>query len=128
MTESRSLALDAVAAALDKKAFEPVLLDVRKLASYTDHIVIVSARSDRQVHAVAQHVEETLRQGGRRLLGSEGGGTGHWVLLDYGDLVVHVFYHPLREFYDLEGLWIDAPRVALEVPPELRAAIAWYYG
>jgi ribosome-associated protein len=110
----------ATRAALDKKALEPVLLDVSGATSYTDFILVVSGRSDRQVQAIADAVVERMGADRVKALGVEGTREGHWVLLDFGDVVVHVFYHPLREFYDLEGLWIDAPRVMLEVPPESR--------
>jgi ribosome-associated protein len=108
----------AIDAALDKKALAPVLLDVSGRATYTDFIAVVSGRSDRQVDAIAEHVREVMGQHGWRLLGREGMGNGRWTLLDFGDVVLHVFYHPVREVYDIEGLWIDAPRVTLEVPPE----------
>jgi ribosome-associated protein len=108
----------AIEAALDKKALLPVLLDVSSRASYTDFIGIVSGRSDRQVDAIAEHVIRALGALGWRLLGREGNGNGRWTLLDFGDIVLHVFFHPVREFYDIESLWIDAPRVKLVVPPE----------
>ena len=108
----------AIDAALDKKALLPVLIDVSSLASYTDFIGIVSGRSDRHVDAIAEGVLAAMKARGRSLLGQEGTGSGRWTLLDFGDVVIHVFYHPVREFYDLESLWIEAPRVKLEVPPE----------
>jgi ribosome-associated protein len=108
----------AIAAALDKKALLPVLLDVSGRATYTDFIGIVSGRSDRQVDAIAQNVVHAMAERGWQLLGREGNGNGRWTLLDFGDVVLHVFYHPVREFYDIESLWIDAPRVSLKVPPE----------
>ena len=117
---SRAAALKAVAAALEKKALEPVLLDVRDLASYTDYILLVSGRSDRQIQAITEGVVEAARADGRRPIGSEGAKNGHWTLVDFGDLIVHVFYHPVREYYDLESLWIDAPRVPLDIPAEAR--------
>jgi ribosome-associated protein len=120
---SKATALAAVAAALDKKCLEPVLLDVRALASYTDYILVVSGRSDRQVGAIADGVIDALSAVGRRPMGSEGLRDGQWSLVDFGDLIVHVFYHPVREFYDLEGLWSDAPRVPIDVPPEARAQL-----
>ncbi|MCG8417333.1 MAG: ribosome silencing factor [Proteobacteria bacterium] len=113
-------ARDALGAALDKKALEPVLLDVRGLCSYTNYILTVSGRSDRQVDAIADGVLNSLRKRGIRPLGIEGKGSGQWVLLDFGDAVIHVFHHPVREHYDLEGLWIDASRVAIDVPAEAR--------
>lgn len=113
--------MEAMQAALEKKGLEPVLLDVRGLSSYTDYILLLSGRSDRHVQAVADAVAETLKkQLGLQPLGIEGKRDGHWTLLDFGDVVVHVFYHPVREFYDLEGLWIDAPRVPIDVPPDSR--------
>jgi ribosome-associated protein len=116
--QQAQLALDA---ALEKKALEPVLLDLREQASYTDYILLLSGRSDRHVQAVTDAVVEALAHRQRRPLGVEGQQQGQWTLIDFGDLVVHVFYHPMREFYDLEGLWCDAPRVTIEVPPESRA-------
>jgi ribosome-associated protein len=118
LQESRVVAEAAIEAALDKKALLPVLLDVSERATYTDFIGIVSGRSDRQVEAIAEHVAATLKARGWQLLSREGNGSGRWTLLDFGDIVVHVFYHPVREFYDIESLWIDAPRVKLKVPPE----------
>ena len=117
-TDARERALTATRGALDKKALEPALLDVRNATSYTDYILLLSGRSDRQVQAVADGVVAAMQEEGWRPIGIEGDSQGHWVLLDFGDVVVHVFYHPLREFYDLEGLWLDAPRVHLEVPPD----------
>ena len=124
---SRAIAMDAVDAALEKKGLEPVLLDVGALASYTDHILIVSGRSDRQVMAIADGIQEALAGRGVKPIGKEGGKGGQWTLLDFGDLIVHVFYHPLREFYDLESFWVDAPRVKLEVPPEARIGVEESY-
>jgi ribosome-associated protein len=116
--EARAAAEGAIDAALDKKALLPVLIDVSARATYTDFIGIVSGRSDRQVDAIAENVIRTLKTRGWHLLGREGNGNGRWTLLDFGDIVLHVFYHPVREFYDIESLWIDAPRVKLQVPPE----------
>jgi ribosome-associated protein len=118
LDEARDLALAAIEAALDKKALMPVLIDVSAMASYTDFIGIVSGRSDRQVEAIADGVSQFMKSRGRHVLGQEGSGNGRWTLLDFGEIVLHVFYHPVREFYDLESLWIDAPRVKMEIPPE----------
>jgi ribosome-associated protein len=121
--------MEAMEAALEKKALEPVLLDVTAESTYTDYILLVSGRSDRHVQAVSDAVQEQLKKRlGKRPIGVEGQRDGQWSLLDFGDLVVHVFYHPVREFYDLEGLWIDAPRVPIDVPPESRLQIADAYG
>lgn len=124
--DSREIALAALSAALEKKAFEPVLIDVRDLASYTDYILVLSGRSDRQVTAISDGIIEALLQENHRPLGIEGK-EGQWTLVDFGDLVVHVFYHPTREFYDLEGLWSDAPRVPIEVPGEARLQVDEMY-
>lgn len=118
--ESLANAKAAIAAALDKKAVEPVLIDVCGRASYADFIAVVSGRSDRQVDAIAEGVCEAMAALGRRPLGREGARNGRWVLIDFGDVVMHVFYHPLREVFDIESLWIDAPRVKLQIPAEAK--------
>jgi ribosome-associated protein len=120
----------AMEAALDKKALEPVLLDVSEQSTYTDYILVLSGRSDRHVQAVADAVSDAMKKGrGVMPIGVEGNrGDGNWALLDFGDVVVHVFYHPIREHYDLEGLWIDAPRVKFDVPPDSRIAVDEMYG
>ena len=120
LEEIRALAIAAIDAALDKKALAPVLIDVSAMASYTDFIGIVSGRSDRQVDAIAENVRQAMKARGRLALGQEGTGSGRWTLLDFGSVVIHVFYHPVREFYDLESLWIEAPRVPLDVPADAR--------
>jgi ribosome-associated protein len=112
----------AVAAAIDNKAVEPVLLDVRGLCSYASYIVIVSGRSDRHVESMREGISKAMREQGHLPLGTEGVKSGQWALLDYGDCVVHVFYHATREHYDLEGLWIDAQRVPIDVPAESRTS------
>jgi len=118
LAETRALAIAAMEAALDKRALYPVLIDVSAMGSYTDFIGVVSGRSDRQVDAIAEAIGLSMKARGVYPLGREGSGTGRWTLLDFGAFVVHVFYHPVREFYDLESLWIEAPRVKLDVPPE----------
>jgi ribosome-associated protein len=116
----REIADLALAAALDKKALEPVLLDVAELCSYADYILIVSARSDRQVGAITDSIQSTLKKNGHRPLGQEGQSSGQWALIDFGEVIVHVFHHPIREHYDLESLWVDAKRVDIDVPDEAR--------
>jgi ribosome-associated protein len=119
----------AMEAALEKKALEPVLLDVKGQSSYTDYILVLSGRSDRHVQAVSDAVVELVKQlRGMSPMGIEGKRDGHWTLIDFGDVVVHVFYHPVREFYDLEGLWVDAPRVPIDVPPDARLQVGEAYG
>jgi ribosome-associated protein len=121
-TEGLDGALRALGLALEKKALEPVLLDVRQLCSFCNYQLVVSGRSDRQVEAIADAIELGLKAEGLRPFGAEGARTGQWALLDYGDFVVHVFLHGAREHYDLEGLWSDAPRVPIDIPPDARVA------
>jgi ribosome-associated protein len=109
----RLAALLAVEAGLEKKSERPMLLDVRGISSYADYVVVMSADNKRQIDAVAQEIEQRLRKAGVRLLGSEGNGDTGWLLLDFADVVVHVFTPEARGFYDIEGLWADAPRVKI---------------
>ena len=104
----------AVAALLDKKAFQVVCLELTELTSFADSFVLCSAASDRQVGALADEVERRLRAGGRRPLHVEGEGATGWMLLDYGDFIVHVFTEERRSYYALDSLWGDAPRLDLE--------------
>jgi len=101
----------AVAAGFDKKAENAVILDVRGLSGVADYFVVLSADSDRQAAAVADFVDDRLTSLGAQRLGAEGKSGGGWVLLDFGDVVIHVMSPESRGFYDLEGLWADAPRV-----------------
>lgn len=97
--------------AKDNKAEDVVTLDVREMSSFSDYFVIMSGRSTRHVQALAEGLEGELRSKRIKTSRAEGLQEGHWVLLDFGDVIVHVFYHEQRNFYDLEGLWHDAPRV-----------------
>ncbi|HSN92048.1 MAG TPA: ribosome silencing factor [Anaeromyxobacteraceae bacterium] len=106
---ARPTALAVARAGLDKKAEDVTVLDVRGLASYADYFVIMTADSDRQASAVADHVEQTMKKSGVAKVGVEGYG-GSWILVDYGDVVAHVMSSESRTHYDLEGLWADAPR------------------
>jgi ribosome-associated protein len=107
---AEALARRIAALALDKKSLDVVILDVRGMTSYADYFVIASGESERQVSATAENIREELKHGGVSLVGSEGFESGHWVLLDYGEVVAHLFQAEARAFYDLEGLWSDAPR------------------
>ena len=93
------------------KAERPLIWEVTDLVGYADYFVICSGRSTRHVQAIAEHIEAALRQRKVKPLGIEGLIEGHWVLLDLDDVVVHIFYHPVRAFYDLEGLWWEARQV-----------------
>jgi ribosome-associated protein len=101
-------------AALQKKAKDLVILKVNELSSFTDFFVICSGSSDRQVQAIADSIETELKKKGVLPLGIEGGRSGKWILMDYGDVVVHVFYESTREFYDIERLWADAPSMMVD--------------
>jgi len=110
-TDSKTKSLLCLKAALEKKALDPVLLELKGSTSFTDYFLLCSGKSDRQVQAIAQGIEETLKKNGIRPLGQEGMTGGKWVLMDYEDVVVHIFLEPVRKFYDLGGLWIDVPRI-----------------
>lgn len=101
--------------AADNKGEDIVILDVRKISSFTDFFVILSGRSTRHVQALAESLENELRSKRVSSSRAEGLSEGKWVLLDFADVVVHIFYHEQRDFYDLEGLWHDAPRVEVTV-------------
>jgi ribosome-associated protein len=111
---SRELVELAVRTLLAHKGQDLLVLDVRNLSSLGDYFLICSGGSKRHVQALAEHLQETLKQVGVKPLGLEGMDEGHWVLLDYIDVVIHLFIKPLREFYDLEGLWVEAHRVPVE--------------
>jgi len=100
-----------VKAALGKKAISLVILDVRELTSIADVFIVCSGNSNRQVSAIAEYIQVDLKKQGIKPLSVEGIKEGHWVLLDYGHVIIHVFYEPVRNFYDLEGLWVDAEKI-----------------
>jgi ribosome-associated protein len=105
----------AAAAASDKKAQNLVVLDLRTLASFTEYFVICNGNNQRQVQAISNAIEEQLREAGKRPLHIEGYSNAEWILLDYGDFIVHVFGDSARRFYDLERLWRDAKRVEVSI-------------
>lgn len=113
---STDMARLAAGAALDKKALDPVVLDLREISSVADFFVILTGTSDRHVQAVAQNVMDAFDSVGILLLGEEGIREGRWVLMDFGEVVIHVFLKEVRDYYDIERLWIDAPRLDLEGP------------
>ena len=102
--------------ALEKKARDLVVMEVRDVTSIGDYFIICAGSSDRQVQSIAQGIEENLSEAGHPPLSVEGVHRGHWVLMDFSDVIVHIFYEPVREFYDLDGLWGHAPRVELPEP------------
>lgn len=112
--EPRDIALLAAEAAAEKKASDIVVLDVAETLVITAFFVIATGASDRQVSSIADEIEDQLRvKGGVKPIGREGEREGKWVLLDFGDVVVHVFQPEERDFYRLEKLWSDAPRLEL---------------
>lgn len=104
-------ALLAAREALESKAKDILIIDLRDLSSVTDYFVICTGDSDIQVQSIARHIKEKLSEAGLRLLRMEGYLHAQWVLLDFGDIVIHVFHHEARTFYSLERLWGDAPQV-----------------
>jgi len=104
----------ALRSASDKKALDLVVLDLRAIASFTDYFLITSGTNPRQVQAISNSVEEELRKVRKRPLHIEGYSSAEWILLDYGDFIVHVFSSASRRFYDLERLWRDARRVEIK--------------
>jgi ribosome-associated protein len=102
--------------ALDKKACDLVVLDVHEHTSIADYFIVCSGRSDRQVQSIAQGIQENAAEEGLRPYAIEGAQRGHWAVIDFSDVIVHVFYEPVREFYDLDGLWGQAPKAKLPEP------------
>ena len=107
-----------VDAALDRKAEEPVALDVSHVSSFADTFIVLTGRSDRQVRAISDAIAEAWRAHGEKRLGTEGYDEGRWVLMDLDDVIVHIFVSEWREHYDLERLWSEAPALAIELPEE----------
>ncbi len=112
--EPREILLQCVNAALERKAEDLVILSVKDLSSFADYFVICSGNSDRQIRSLADHIARNVKEKGILPLGIEGERSGSWILMDYGDVILHIFYRPVREFYDIEGLWSDAPRMIVE--------------
>jgi len=112
--EARKRALVCVNAALEKKAQELVVMKVKEISAFTDYFVICSGSSDRQVQAIAAAIREKMKKKGLLPMGVEGESHGQWVLMDYDDVVVHIFYGPVREFYAIERLWSEAPLLEVD--------------
>jgi ribosome-associated protein len=112
--EPEEAVLLAAQAAEEKKAENPVILDLRELASFTEFFLIANGANPKQVQAISYSIEDTLRKAGKRPLHIEGYTAAEWILLDYGDFIVHVFNSTARRFYDLERLWRDAKH--LQIP------------
>ena len=113
--------LQCAQSALDKKAYDLVVLQVGPVTSVADYFVICTGRSDVQVQSICRAIEEAMAAVGVKPLAIEGFTHGQWVLLDFGDVVVHIFYETVRQFYNLEGLWVQASRCALPEPYSTQA-------
>jgi ribosome-associated protein len=119
--ESRTKVLAAAEAALEKKAYDLVVLQSEHLSTIADYFLIATGRSDVQVQAIARGIEERMAMESIRPLAVEGFNHAHWVVLDYDDVVVHIFYEPTRDFYRLERTWSDAREVKL--PDSIRVQV-----
>lgn len=117
-----TMAMDAARAAQEKKGQNLTVIDLREASSYTDMLVIATAYSDRQTQAIADAIQDALRKEHElRPLHREG--QGAWILLDYGDIVVHVFHEDARAFYGLDALWSEAPRIPVPAPERYGTAL-----
>jgi ribosome-associated protein len=114
---ARDLALGIAQAALDKKALNVEIIDVTGKVDYCDYVVVMSATSDRQANAIAKNIDAEMSKKGVRASSIEGLPQGAWVLIDFGDVVVHIFHEDTRGYYDLESLWFDAARVEVKDKP-----------
>lgn len=115
---SKKKVLVIAEAALDKKALDVVILNVKNLCYYSDFFIITSGTSDRHVQSVAEGIVSFMKSKGAKPIGIEGMQKGHWVLLDFEDVIVHIFYRPVREFYGLERLWADAKILDIHEKPK----------
>ena len=115
--ESLDLARHCVWAAQEKKALDPIILDLREISSITDYLVICSAQSEPQIKAIANGVEQALKESAQRHpLAVDGFPTSQWIVIDYGDVMFHIFHEQKRPVYALEDLWSDAPQVSTLQP------------
>lgn len=112
--DSKEKALKIAKFLYEKKAQDIVILELKDLTIITDYFVICSAESTTQVRALTEYLEETLSAEEYKPYSIEGSSYAHWVLMDYGDVIVHIFLEETRRFYDLERLWLDAPRIQTE--------------
>ena len=117
--KSLDKALLAADIIMERKPIDPVLFDIGELSSFADYFLIAGGNSTRQVQSIKQHLDKKMKENGFKSYSTEGELEGQWILMDYGDLIIHLFYQPVRELYDLEGLWMEAPRIEIgsnEIP------------
>ncbi|WP_340138016.1 ribosome silencing factor [Dissulfurispira thermophila] len=112
--ESRDKAIEAAKAAIDKKAKDTVILELKDITIIADYFVVCSGESTTQVRAIVENVEKKLKEHRQKPMGIEGLNTARWVLMDYGDVIIHVFEEETRAYYELEKFWLDAPRIPFE--------------
>ncbi len=125
--ETVKLAGNILQSCVDSKGIDLTVLDVAKAFGLSDYFIVVSGRSDRHVQGLVNRVINTMTAKGCPPIAVEGYENGHWVIVDFGDVVLHAFYEPVREVYDIEGLWAEAPRIDVKAPEQfsergLRAA------
>ncbi|QDG54227.1 ribosome silencing factor [Persicimonas caeni] len=116
--DTETLARDIAGLTWDLKALNTKAIDLRGLVSYTDFVIVCTATSDRHVQAIAKHVQNSLSEAGYKPLGIEGVESGQWALIDFGDAILHIFNGSVRDEYDLERMWPDAPFLELEDGPD----------
>ncbi|MGI9534938.1 MAG: ribosome silencing factor [Thermodesulfobacteriota bacterium] len=105
---------------IDKKGEDPVIIEVKKESDVADYFVVCNAASDRGVKTIADNIEKILKENNINIFGIEGTIKRNWILIDTSDVITHIFYKPLREFYDIEGLYIDSPRIDIDLSGELK--------
>lgn len=123
-SEGAELGADVARICSEAKGTDVTLVNVKRLSDISDFLVISSGRSDRHVQGICNRIIETLAARGLDPINVEGLEKGHWVVLDYGEVVVHVFYEPLREHYNIEGLWARAPRITLPAVAQVHSMAA----
>ncbi len=114
MMDAKQLSEFCALKCLEKKGENVVILDLENRSSVADYFVVCSGFSDRQVMAIADHISDELKKTGLKALSKEGMGDGRWALIDFGAVIVHIFQDHLRDFYSLESLWADAPRIRVK--------------
>jgi ribosome-associated protein len=115
---ARDTALAIAQAGFDKKALSVEIIDVTGKVDYADFVVVMSATSDRHANALAKHIDSEMSRSGIKTISIEGLPQGAWVLMDFGDVIVHIFHQDTRGYYDLESLWYDAARVEVKDTPK----------